>query len=119
MCHFTAEFSYVTVLSHTGTFSMYKLATEGYECAEPFSCLNIGLPALRRQTTTTAASVNRKVILEHPLVREAVAYWQGALDVVNSATSGTAGGVRSNVYFCRAIAILLDVKWFYYLHYSR
>lgn len=82
---------------------MYKLGTEGYECAEPYSCLNIGLPALRRHTTTTAASVNRKIISDHPLVQEAVAYWQGALDVINSATSGTTAG---GVSFCSISALL-------------
>jgi hypothetical protein len=32
-----------------------------------------------------AASVNHRQLLEHPLVKEAVAYWSEALDVINSA----------------------------------
>ena len=99
---------YIRISPPVGTFSLYKLGTEGYECAEPHSCLNIGLPALRRETTTTAASVSRKAVLEHPLVREAVAYWQGALDVVNTATTSTSsGGVR--IYtICASIGVLMQ-----------
>jgi hypothetical protein len=71
-------------------FSIYKLGTEGYACTEQYSPLQHGLSALRRQTTTTAAGVSRKELLEHPLVKEAVAYWQGALDAVNDAHSANA-----------------------------
>ena len=65
--------------------SLHKINTEGFPNPTTHTELNNGVSALRRVTTTTATGVNRKHLLEHPLVKEAVAYWQGALDVVNEA----------------------------------
>ena len=77
----------VSFLFSTGLLSLNKINTEGFPNPTTHTELNHGVPALRRATTTTAAGVNRKHLLEHPLVKETVAYWQGALDVVNEANS--------------------------------
>lgn len=87
-----------TARAHTlaGLLSLYKIGTEGYPTASEHAYLAQGAPALRRLTTTTAAGVNRKELPKHPLVAEAVAYWQGALDIVNEANSAN---VASQVRF--------------------
>ncbi len=98
-------------VGYTGLLSLYKINTLGYPNLTTHSDLHNGVPALRRATTTTAAGVNRKHLLEHPLVKEAVAYWQGALDVVNEANSSSkvASQVCILFFFCSKRVLLVDV----------
>jgi hypothetical protein len=73
------------VLQNAGAFSIFKLGTAEHPCSGQYAPAERGLPQLRLQVNSVAASINHRQLLEHPLVKEAVAYWSEALDVINSA----------------------------------
>ena len=65
----------------SGLLSVCKLGTGG-QCTNEFSQLNMGIPALRRKVNETVTVGNHKELIKHPLLSEAMSYWQDALDVV-------------------------------------
>ena len=80
-------------------FCLSKIGTAGYEVTEEkYALLRGGIAALRRDANrTVTAQSGRKALLEHPQVKEAVSYWQEALDVVVSAAADAGGSQVSNV----------------------
>jgi hypothetical protein len=95
------------VLQNAGAFSIFKLGTAEHPCSDQYAPAERGLPQLRLQVNSVAASINHRQLLEHPLVKEAVAYWSEALDVINSA------GVTvktSSVSACPCIFVVVSSK---------
>ena len=59
-----------------------------------------GIPHLRRRVNTVASAVNHKPLLEHSLVKDALAYWNEALEVVTNANKLDRSGGVSVMYVC-------------------
>jgi hypothetical protein len=96
------------VLQNAGAFSIFKLGTAEHPCSDQYAPAERGLPQLRLQVNSVAASINHRQLLEHPLMKEAMAYWSEALDVINS----TGVTVKTNsvsaciLYLCQATAVI-------------
>jgi hypothetical protein len=62
-----------------------------------------------------AASVNHRQLLEHPLVKEAVAYWSEALDVINNAgvavKSNSVSAFRVHVGAVISKGAVAETRW--------
>lgn len=71
---------------------MFKLGTVDYPCTagDKYAPAGRGLPQLRLQGSSVASSVNQKTLLEHALVREAMAYWTEALNVLTVGNAAAA-----------------------------
>jgi hypothetical protein len=68
-----------------------------------------GMPHLRRQLSSAAASVNHKTLLEHALVKDAVGYWTEALAVVTSANAARkVNAVRVLEQRCCVVSLILQ-----------
>jgi hypothetical protein len=75
------------LLAFSGTFCLFKLGTEEHPVSGEMDVSKHGLPHLRRQLSSVAASVNHKTLLEHALVKDAVGYWTEALAVITSSNA--------------------------------
>jgi hypothetical protein len=93
------------VLQNAGAFSIFKLGTAEHPSSDQYAPAERGLPQLRLQVNSVAASINHRQLLEHPLVKEAMAYWSEALDVISGVTVKT-----SSVSACPCIFVVVSSK---------
>lgn len=74
-------------LFFAGAFCLFKLGTHDHPCEGELAYAQSGLPQLRLHLSTIAGGAPHRKLLEHPLVKEAVAYWNEALAVVTTANA--------------------------------
>ena len=88
----------IAALSNLGAFSLYQIGSMGHSCPDEMSAAKRGFPHLRRHLSSVAESVDNKSLLNHSLVKDALAYWTEALNVINlPGPAKAAAGVRTKV----------------------